>query len=744
LQQLQLKPERIRSESPHVRPRWPLPILAAAFLLLAFSVAAVDDAGSGSPQLSAVLDPLNYSYPPALQATLDALGKAVGHFAGGRWQSALSTLPDDSAIASTAVADYIMLYKAKTYLELEMRKEALDLFRALQSRYPDSPVVREAVLGAAAALLKLHDPVAARAALESAKIRENADVLYMRGQALEGEGKRSEAIQLYLRVYADYVDSNQSVLAERRLRALTPTFLTRTGNREFLLRRGENLIRAGKNLEARTLLLKLSATNPAGRQWEKACLLLGDADTNLQRLSEALRYLRRITDAAMASQAVYLEGVCYRGLRNEPAFLKARDRALKLYPESPYTEKLLYSVATYYDVNNEAGPALEAYQAIVRSFPKGEYCERALWKVALYSYVAKRYEEALNGFWQCLLANPRPSAVGAAAYWMGRCCEQFGDQEKAAYLYRRVQALVNNSYYGQRAEQALLAIRSPNLTSPSSPAGIDFEQVRRTLDGILPGPVAVPQPSGAAVQIIERARQLAAAGLLDLALSEFDNGFASQSSNDAALCYGMSRIYQGKGNYYGAISTLRRVFPDYGDRPFTSLPGEVWDILFPVRHFDLITQNATRNNLDPDLVLALIRQESAFNESARSRANARGLMQVLPATGRVLARNAGLARYTVTKLYHPDTNIALGTRHLASLLQRYGGKVELALAAYNAGDNRVDRWLQEFGNLDMAEFVERIPLSETRNYVKQVMSDRAHYQLRTVPNSRLSLSLRKE
>lgn len=227
-------------------------------------------------------------------------------------------------------------------------------------------------------------------------------------------------------------------------------------------------------------------------------------------------------------------------------------------------------------------------------------------------------------------------------------------------------------------------------------------------------------------------------------MSELNYGFDGQGGNDAALCYGMSRIYQGKGNYYGAISVLRRAFPDYGDRPFTSLPEEVRDILFPIRHFDLITQNATRNNLDPDLVLALIRQESAFNESARSKANARGLMQVLPSTGRLLARNAGVTRYTVTKLYHPETNIALGTRYLAELLRQYDGKVELALAAYNAGDNRVDRWLQEFGDVDMAEFVERIPFSETRNYVKQVMSDRAHYHLRTVPNSGLSLSLRKE
>jgi soluble lytic murein transglycosylase len=180
------------------------------------------------------------------------------------------------------------------------------------------------------------------------------------------------------------------------------------------------------------------------------------------------------------------------------------------------------------------------------------------------------------------------------------------------------------------------------------------------------------------------------------------------------------------------------------ERPSLSLPNELWDIFFPVRHIRLIKENAAGHDLDPNLILALIRQESAFQESACSSADARGLMQILPATGRSLAREARMARFTVRMLYQPETNIALGTRHLASLLQRYGGRVELALAAYNAGHGRVDRWLQEFGDADVMEFVERIPFSETRGYVRQVLSSKAHYELRTVQNTGLFPSLRKE
>lgn len=111
-------------------------------------------------------------------------------------------------------------------------------------------------------------------------------------------------------------------------------------------------------------------------------------------------------------------------------------------------------------------------------------------------------------------------------------------------------------------------------------------------------------------------------------------------------------------------------------------------------------------------------------------------MQVLPSTGRKVARQAGMARYEVKKLYRAETNIALGTHYLASLLRHYDGNEELALAAYDAGDARVDRWMRELGTADMAEFVERIPFNETRSYVKQVLTNKAHYGLLTAASAR--------
>ena len=730
-------------KSPNAAPRRLLIVLAAAFLGASFSMVPAHERESAPRQIPEILDPLIYNYPPALQATLGAFGKAVESYAAGRLEAARAALPNDSAAAATAVPDHILLYRARIDLELGNGTEALGLFRSLRSLHADSPVLKQAILGEARALVKLKDPAAALDVLDKAKLKDSAEIFFLRGQALEQEGKRNEAIQVYLHTYAEYANASQSALAEQRLRLLSPAFQTNSENRGLMLRRGENLVRAGKNLEARTLLLKLDTAHPAGTQGEKLRVVLADADTNLKRLAEALRYLRPITDPSLAAQVLYLEAACNRGLKNQAAFLAARDRALQNYPQSPYTEKLLYSVATYFDVENEPASALQTYQAIVRGFPKGEYFGRALWKVALYSYVAKRYQDALNGFWQCLLADKSPGSAAASAYWMGRCCLHLGDPEKAVYFYRRTQALSNDSYYGQRAQESLASLQS-EVTGPAEELGaVDFQEISRTLDGIHAGPATISSPSTATAWLIERSRQLMAAGVPDLALAELERAPTAPDVGDRAVSYGISRIHQSKGDYLGAIAALRRAIPDYAELPPASLPDEVWEILFPVRHFDIVTRNAARNNVDPNLVLALIRQESAFQETARSSANARGLMQVLPSTGRILARKAGIVPYSVSKLYHPDTNIALGTRYLASLLQHYHGKVELALAAYDAGDDRVDRWLEEFGNLDMAEFVERIPFGETRGYVKQVLSNLAHYHLRTAVNPGSSTDLQK-
>lgn len=667
-----------------------------------------------------------------LTDALKSFKQGIDHYSSERYNAALEAFGDE-ATRSALLGDYVLFYRAKSNSMLERNEEALSDFRRLESLFPDSPLVPEALVEQCRILLKMKEARAVLAVLSNPKTRTNSETTYFQAKALDMTGEKEKAAELFLRIYSRFPTSKYSSDAEQYFVSASPGSFKGARNYEARLQRAESLIGVGDFRQARSILLALGKVSaPSSAVSEKRNLLFGEVEYRLGRTGAAILLFQKVTAAnpALHSRALYLEGVCSRKLDRKEAFLALQERLVKLYPRSADAQELCYSVATYYDVNYESAQSRDAYSLLYDAFPKGKYAERALWKLALYSYSNKKYGEAALGFWKYLLAYPAPSSASAAMYWMGRCFEKLNNNEAARYLYRRTCTLANDSYYGLRAKEAESSLeKGSNESRPVIP-GIDFDQVIVTCEGIRLPHLEFAEPGPAAMAVIRRARQLVAAGRSDFALSELRWGRSRYPESEDALSYVMSRIHAAGQDYEGAISALRRAFPDYNNRPFESLPEEVWETLFPLRYLGIISEQAAKVKLDPNLVLGLIRQESAFNEKARSKANARGLMQVLPSTGRTLARQAKITRYNSQKLFHAETNIILGTRHFAFFLQQYG-KQELALAAYNAGDSRVKRWLKEWGDLDMAEFVEQIPFAETRGYVKQVLSNRARYDLLT-------------
>jgi len=157
-------------------------------------------------------------------------------------------------------------------------------------------------------------------------------------------------------------------------------------------------------------------------------------------------------------------------------------------------------------------------------------------------------------------------------------------------------------------------------------------------------------------------------------------------------------------------------------------PGEeaFQEITLPLRHEDIIRQQARDKNLDPSLIAAVIYQESKFRDQT-SHAGARGLMQVTPATAEFIARRSGGTRFSQEDLATPQINISYGSYYLRYLLDRYDGDTELALAAYNAGETNVDRWARAAGGRD-AFGRDDIRFPETRHYVDNVFELRGDYR----------------
>jgi soluble lytic murein transglycosylase len=154
----------------------------------------------------------------------------------------------------------------------------------------------------------------------------------------------------------------------------------------------------------------------------------------------------------------------------------------------------------------------------------------------------------------------------------------------------------------------------------------------------------------------------------------------------------------------------------------------VREITLPLRHEDIIRQQARDKGLDPALIAAVIYTESHFRDGQTSSAGAEGLMQITPATARYIARKSGGTAFVVDDLATPQVNISYGSYYLRYLLRRYGGNLDFALAAYNAGEGNVDRWIADAQARDRALTIKAIPYGETRAYVQRVLTVRGQYR----------------
>jgi soluble lytic murein transglycosylase len=176
-----------------------------------------------------------------------------------------------------------------------------------------------------------------------------------------------------------------------------------------------------------------------------------------------------------------------------------------------------------------------------------------------------------------------------------------------------------------------------------------------------------------------------------------------------------------------AIEALKRSVPNYFAVDLPALPRPYWEALFPKAYWAELKKYSSQNSLDPYLVASLIRQESEFNPNAVSRANAVGLMQLLPKVGKGVAKQEKIRHFSSQQLFNPTINMQLGTRYFRAMVDKFGA-FEYALAAYNAGSDRVDDWLAQGKYRDPQEFVESIPFTETREYVQAIMRNTSVYR----------------
>jgi len=415
----------------------------------------------------------------------------------------------------------------------------------------------------------------------------------------------------------------------------------------------------------------------------------GESASDPTRIDEQLEQRMRF----LAGRALYR-----RGLRDDAAALWRFVAADPLAPDGPYAAFLLA------DLQHDRGRLADAragYEAAVARFPRSSHAGNALIRLGMIDLVEEKPEDATTHFDMYRRRFPGGNWYGASTFWAARARDAVGDSAGARVLYRQVLGEDPIGYYGIEAARWL---------------GVepwDFLELRDT------PPVRLRPDHAALLRRMERLRSL---GWKGRALRELSAREGPRESRDdrLALAIGLNEAgfsWQGTSIAWGVYRARSGIWSE-----------DLLRAVYPLVYEPLLVERANVERLDPTLVAALTRRESQFDRDVVSSAGATGLMQLMPATGAEVARRIRIAEFRSEQLVVPEVNLALGSRYLRELLERRGGSVVPALISYNAGPHRYTAWRRfpEFSaSTDL--MIDRIPFSETRRYVKAILSYRYIY-----------------
>jgi soluble lytic murein transglycosylase len=334
-----------------------------------------------------------------------------------------------------------------------------------------------------------------------------------------------------------------------------------------------------------------------------------------------------------------------------------------------------------------------------------------LWNLGWTYSLAQRWDDALATFDKYAKQFPDGDYLSNSLFWSGKILQRLGRTSERDAKFAELIRQYPYSYFAYRARE----IQGVKATGP---ANVENGVVFPNLDAQL---ASVTDPRLASV------RELAYLGLMRDATREMKSLAAAYSDN-LGVQFLLADLYVQGGEPFKANGVLQRRFRTFVRHGGTDIPRRFWEILFPLNYWDSIRSEAERRQVDPYLLASIIRQESGFEPTTVSNAGAVGIMQIMPAEAVSIATQAGLAAPTRQQLFDPHVNIAIGAAEYAQKLAAMNGNPTLAIAAYNAGETAVNRWLGSTPIDDIDVFVESIPYAETRLYVKTVTRNRYEYR----------------
>jgi soluble lytic murein transglycosylase len=667
--------------------------------------------------------------------SISAQSQSLQSNAGSELKAAVDAVQSNRTTAAIAIlkgldrkipklADYVAWFRASSEFSAGNYAAVPASLEPIWTQSPGSPLTARAALLGAQAYEQTANPSAAIKLLRkyyTALPQPQGDLSM--AKAFLAAGDPASAAAYAQRVYYGHPASSEASEAD----TLAASLESELGDKyppamgSAMLGRAVKILDAGHTDQAKK---ELTALLPrlTGAERDTAQVEIGVALFNAKEVKAAQKYLAELTveTPEADAQRVYYLLLCSRRANDRAAMSAAIDQLAHSHPDSKWRMDALLAMGNSYLVENDVDSYEPLYRACYESFPKDPRSAGCHWKVAWAHYLRRR-EDAPDMLREHLRLYPNSDESSAALYFLGRVAEGLNDSSSARAFYSEIVREYPNYFYTGLARERLAAL--PITAAASSPAG-DFLHT-----------VAFPtrahirnfEPNATARLRLERARLLASAGLDEWAEGELR--YAAQYEDQPhVMGLELASMASRRSAQDQAIRYLKRYAPDYLYMRIDSAPDEFWKLAFPLPYRADLERFAKQNNLDPFLVAALARQESEFNPKAVSGVSARGLTQIMPATGRQLSRQLKIKPYSTARLFQPQVNLQFGSYYLRSVADSLEGRWEAALAAYNAGLSRAKAWSTWGEFREPAEFVETVPYAQTREYIQIVLRNAAIYR----------------
>ena len=613
-------------------------------------------------------------------------------------------LVSDGALSTTPVADYARYYTGIALMKLNRYAEADRVFSDLASRQIVGHLPEDAAFRLAEVRQTQNDYKGAVAVYDSliAKTLAQPHVAWLQlGLAADLAGLPMRSVEALQRAYYDYPATAEADRAGEALDRQDVDLEAAFAPKE--LARAERLFQSRRWAAAKSSYARVTPF-VTGSDRDRVTIRLAAAEIALGRYREGRAALRPHLNGVLADEANFHFVTATRGLKLNSEHIELSHAFVEKFPTSPFADEVLNSLASAYIIDDRDDEADKVFREVLARYPAGRFAERAAWKAGWSAYRTGQFLVALRYFDQGAAQFPRSDYRPSWLYWSGRAAQQAGDVETAVARLRLAATDYHNSYYGRLAVKRLQAERG----------GAVAPTLQRQ-------PVTSP-----AIPTAGRIASLLSAGLNREAMNELQ--YAQRVWGDSPqLQATIALTHKRLGNVRAGINAMKRAYPQYLAAGGETLPAAILQVIFPVDYWPLLQKYSKERNLDPYMVAALVAQESNFDPVVVSHANAYGLMQILPSTGRSYARKLGVKPFSTRRLTEAELNVRLGTQIFADDIRKFGG-VHFALAAYNAGGSRILAWQREKPGLPQDEFIDDIPFPETQNYVKRILGTAEDYR----------------